>query len=305
MRVAVTGATGVIGGALVDALTGRGDEVIALSRDAGRARGELPAGIEVAPWPDPAAGPAPADALSGADAVVNLMGAPVAQRWSDDARRAIRESRVAGTRNLVEGLSSASPRPRILVSQSGSGHYGARGDEPVDESEPAGADFLAQVSADWERQARRAEQLGLRVVLARTGVVLAKSGGALERMLPIFKLGLGGPVAGGRQYVPWIHLEDEVAAFLHLLDRDGAAGPANLCAPEPATNRELSKTLGRVLRRPALAPVPGLAVRALYGGMAQIVMTGVRMKPSLLAQLGFEWRWPELEPALRSATGRD
>jgi uncharacterized protein (TIGR01777 family) len=306
MRVAVTGATGTIGLALVEALRERGDDVVALSRDAERARSQLGGGVEVAAWEQPAGTPAPASALSGATAVLNLMGAPVEQRWSDSAKKAIRESRVAGTRNLVEGIAAAEQRPSVLVSQSASGWYGARGDEWVGESEPpAQGDFLADVVVGWEQEARRAEGLGLRVALARTGVVLSQSGGALQKMLPFFKLGLGGPVAGGRQYVPWIHSDDEVAVLVHLLDSDAASGPVNVCAPEPVTNRELSKALGRVLRRPAFAPVPGLAVRALYGGMAQIVTTGVRMKPGRIHELGFEWRWPELEPALRSATGSD
>jgi uncharacterized protein (TIGR01777 family) len=304
MKVAVTGASGTIGEALVEKLRERGDEVVALSRDPDGAREKLGAGVETVAWRNPAREQAPADALAGTDAVLNLMGAPVEQRWSDQTKRAIRESRIAGTRNLVEAIAAAEPRPGVLVSQSASGWYGARGDEWVDESEPpAEDDFLADVVVGWEREARRAEELGLRVALARTGVVLSESGGALEKMLPFFKLGLGGPVAGGRQYFPWIHLDDEAGALLHLLDTDSASGPVNVCAPEPATNRELSQTLGRVLRRPVFAPVPGLAVRALYGGMAQIVTTGVRMDASRLRQLGFEWRQPELEAALRSATG--
>lgn len=303
MRIAVTGGTGTIGGGVVTALRERGEEVVALSRDTDRARSQLGAGVEAAAWVDPAREPAPADALAGADAVINLMGAPVEQRWSDRAKRAIRESRVAGTRNLVAGIEAAEPRPSVLVSQSASGWYGARGDELVGESEPpAEDDFLADVTVGWEREARRAEEHGLRVTTARTGVVLSETGGALEKMLPFFKLGIGGPVAGGGQYVPWIHQDDEVAALLHLLDTDSASGPVNVGAPEPATNKELSKALGRVLRRPAFAPVPGLAVRVLYGDMAQIVTTGVRMDTGRLRELGFEWRFPELEPALRSVT---
>jgi uncharacterized protein (TIGR01777 family) len=303
MRVAVTGATGTIGRAMVEELRGRGDEVVTLSRDATSARSALGADVEAASWETPDRDAAPADALAGVDAVVNLMGAPVEQRWSDSAKRAIRDSRVAGTRHLVEGIAAAEPRPRVLVSQSASGWYGARGDEWADESEPpARGDFLADVVVEWEREAARAEELGLRVAMARTGVVLSSSGGALRKMLPFFKLGVGGPVAGGRQYVPWIHLDDEAAALIYLVDSNAASGPVNVCAPEPSTNRELSKALGRVLRRPAFAPVPALAVRALYGAMAQIVTTGVRMDASRLRELGFEWRFPELEPALRSAT---
>ena len=304
MRVTVTGATGAIGRALVRSLVERGDQVVALSRGADRARSTLAAGAEVMAWAEPAAGPAPAEALRGADAVVNLLGEPVAQRWTDAAKRAIRDSRVIGTRNLVEAIAQADPPPRALVSGSATGWYGAHGSEPVDESEPAGSDFLADVTRDWEAEARRAEELGLRVVVSRTGVVLSESGGALEKMLPFFKLGLGGPVAGGRQYVPWIHLDDVVGALMHCLDHDSAAGPVNLTAPQPVSNSELSRTLGRVLGRPAVAPVPGLAVKLLYGEMASIVTTGARVVPRRLLELGYAFEHPDLEEALRSATGR-
>ena len=304
MRVAFTGATGMIGRALVAALVERGDEVTALSRDAERAGPEL--GTQAAYWPEPKFAPPPLEALRGRDAVVHLLGEPIAQRWSDAAKREIRESRILSTRNLVGALGELpdAERPRILVSQSGAGFYGHRGDERLDESAPAGDDFLAQLSSDWEAEARRAEELGVRVVVNRTGVVLSPSGGALAKMLPFFKAGIGGPVAGGRQYVPWIHLDDVAAAILFELDTDAARGPVNLTAPDPATNRELSKALGRALRRPAFAPVPALAVKALYGEMADIVTTGQRAVPARLTELGYEFRQRDLEAALRDATGR-
>jgi uncharacterized protein (TIGR01777 family) len=292
VRVAVTGASGTIGSALARALRERGDEVTELSRSSS--------------WPAPKQEPAPAEALRGRDAVVNLMGEQLAQRWTDDSRREIRDSRVLGTRNLVEGLRSVpeAERPRVLVSQSAVGIYGARGDEPLPEDAPAGDDFLAGVVVDWEAEARAAEQLGLRVVLTRTGVVLSPSGGALQKMLPFFKLGIGGPVAGGRQYIPWVHLDDVVGAILFALDNESAGGPLNVTAPEPVTNKDFSRALGRVLHRPAFAPVPGLAVKALYGEMAMIVTTGQRAIPARLGELGYSFRRPELEDALREATGR-
>jgi uncharacterized protein len=291
MRVAVTGATGTIGSALVRGLTLRGDEVTALSRSTN--------------WPDPKAGPPPLDALRGRDGVVHLLGEQIAQRWSDEAKREIRDSRIRSTRNLVDAIGELpeAERPRVLISQSGAGWYGHRGDERLDESAPAGDDFLARLSADWEAEARRAEELGVRVVVNRTGMVLSPSGGALEKMLPFFRAGVGGPVAGGRQYVPWVHLDDVVGAILFELDSEAAAGPVNVTAPEPATNRELSKALGRVLRRPAFAPVPALAVRLLYGEMADIVTTGQGAIPARLTELGYSFRRPELEDALRDATG--
>ena len=304
MRVAVTGATGLIGRALVTALQSRGDEVTVLSRNADRAQREL--GVAAAGWRDPEAAPPDLDALRGRVAVVHLAGEPIAQRWTDDAMREIRESRILSTRNLVSALRELpdAERPGTLISGSGAGWYGHRGDERLDESAPAGDDFLARLSADWEAEARRAEELGVRVVLNRTGVVLSESGGALAKMLPFFKAGIGGPVAGGRQYVPWIHLDDVAGAILFELDTPAASGPVNLTAPEPATNTELSKALGRALRRPALAPVPALAVKALYGQMAEIVITGQRAVPAKLIELGYDFKQPDLDAALRDATGR-
>lgn len=245
------------------------------------------------------------EALEAQDAVVHLLGEPVAQRWSEGAKEEIRDSRVLSTRNLVNALARTERRPQTLVSQSATGWYGPRGDEPVDESAPAAGDFLAQVVSDWEAEASEAGELGMRVVLTRTGVVLSESGGALEKMLPFFKLGVGGPVAGGRQYVPWIHADDVVGALLFCLDSPDASGPVNLTAPEPVTNGELSKALGRVLGRPAVAPVPALAVKALYGEMSSIVTTGARVVPRRLEELGYHFRRPELEAALRSATGKE
>jgi uncharacterized protein (TIGR01777 family) len=213
---------------------------------------------------------------------------------------------VLPTRNLVDALGSLpeDERPRVLVSQSATGWYGHRGDERLDESAPAGDDFLAALVRDWEAEATRAEELGVRVVITRAGVVLAESGGALEKMLPFFKAGVGGPVAGGRQYVPWVHVDDVVGAILFALDNQAASGPVNVTAPEPVTNKQLSRMLGRVLRRPAFAPVPALAVKALYGEMAEIVTTGQRAVPRRLQELGYRFRQPELEAALRDATGR-
>jgi uncharacterized protein (TIGR01777 family) len=291
MRVTISGAAGTIGRALVDALSSRGDEVTELSRSTN--------------WPDPKGASAPLDTLRGRAAVVHLLGEQIAQRWTDDAKREIRESRIVSTRNLVAALGELpeSERPKVLVSQSGAGFYGHRGDERLDESAPAGDDFLARLSADWEAEARRAEELGVRVVVNRTGMVLSPSGGALEKMLPFFKAGIGGPVAGGRQYVPWVHLDDVVGAILFELDTEAASGPVNVTAPEPVTNGELAKALGRALRRPAIAPVPALAVRALYGEMSDIVTTGQRAVPARLTELGYSFRQPELEGALRDATG--
>jgi uncharacterized protein (TIGR01777 family) len=307
--VTVTGATGLIGPALVAALRAEGAQVTVLSRDADRARAMFDrapgAPVEAVAW-DLMSEPAPAVALSGRDAVVHLAGAPVAQRWTQSARKAIRDSRVTGTRNLLAGLREAGAtdpgaRPGTLVSGSAVGYYGQRGEEPLDESAPAGSDFLADVCVDWEHEAGRASELGMRVVEVRTGVVLDRGGGALAKMLPPFRLGVGGPVAGGRQYMSWIHRDDLVGMILAALPDERWSGPINGTAPEPVSNRDFSRALGRALGRPAVTPVPGAALRLLYGEMAEIITTGARAVPAKPLVLGYEFRHPQLAEALRSA----
>jgi len=292
----------MIGRRLVAELLGDGWDVTILSREPERARRALGA-VRTHAW-DPVREPAPPDALAGRDAVAHLAGEPVAQRWSPEAKMAIRESRVTGTENLLAGLREADPRPRALVSSSAVGYYGPRGIEPIDEEAPPGGDFLADVCVAWEGQAEQAAKLGLRVVRVRTGVVLDRGGGALAKMLLPFQLGIGGPVAGGRQYIPWIHAEDVVGIFLAALGDERWQGAVNASAPGPVTNGEFSHALGRALHRPAFLPVPGLALRALYGEMAQIVTGGVRAVPARPLVLGYSFRHPELDEALRSALAR-
>lgn len=299
MRIVVTGATGLIGRALVSAAKASGDTVVVLSRDQRRAEETLGSDVEVHAWPDPAGGPPPQAGLAGADIVVNLMGEQIAQRWSAEAKRRISDSRVRGTRSLVEGLRALpdEQRPQALVSQSAVGFYGAAGDELLDEYAPPGSDFLAELVVDWEREALSAAGM-MRVVVTRTGVVLASAGGALAKMLPFFRLGLGGPVAGGHQYVAWIHLDDVVGGLLYCVEHRDAEGPVNLTAPTPVTNAELSRALGRVLHRPALLPVPAFGVRLLYGEMSEVVTTGQRAIPAKLQQLGYTFQYDEVERAL-------
>jgi uncharacterized protein len=297
-RVAITGATGLVGSRLVAALKDRGDEVTALSRDPVGAAERL--GVSAEQW-DPLAAPAPAQALAGRDGVIHLAGEPVAQRWSADARERIRSSRTQGTSNLVAGLEGADPRPRVLVSASASGIYGDRGAEELDEESSLGEDFLAEVCAEWEGAADRASGLGVRVAKVRTGIVLDADGGALAKMLPPFRLGVGGPVAGGKQYMSWIHVDDLVGLYLAALDGEDWSGPLNGCAPGAVTNTEFSHALGRALHRPAVLPVPGLALRAMYGEMASIVTGGQRMVPARAQALGYQWGHDDLDEALRSA----
>jgi uncharacterized protein (TIGR01777 family) len=273
--------------------------VTVLSRDPERARSTL-GDVEAYGW-RALDEPAPAAALSGRDGVVHLAGENVAQRWTAQARRTIHDTRELGTRNLVAGLRAADPRPRVLVSASGVNYYGPRGDEPVREDAAPGDDFLARLCIAWEREALAARELGMRVATMRTAVVLDSGGGALAKMLPFFRVGIGGPVAGGRQYLSWIHAEDIVGLYLAALDDESWEGAFNASAPEPATNRDFSRALGRALRRPALAPVPSAAVRLLYGDMAEIVTQGQRAIPARALERGYAFRHTDLDAALRDA----
>ena len=234
---------------------------------------------------------------------MHLAGEDIAQRWSDDALERIRESREQGTRNLVAGLRAAEPRPAALISSSAVGYYGHRPD-PVGEDAPPGDDVLAEVCKVWEREAEAAAELGVRVVRVRTGLVLDRHTGALPKMLLPFRLGIGGPVAGGRQPMPWIHVEDVLAIYMAAIDDERWSGPVNATAPQPVSNREFSKALGRALHRPSVMPVPAFALRILYGGMAKLVVEGQNAVPRRLTELGYRHRHSDLDEALRSALER-
>ena len=288
MRVAVTGATGTIGREVVRQLRERGDEVVAVSRN------PASAGMDAVRW----------DALdlSGFDGVVNLAGARIDQRWSDEGKRQIRDSRIDSTRRVVEAIRAADPRPRVLVSQSAEGYY-PRGNNAVREDSPPGSGFLSEVVQAWEAEARKAEELGVRVVTTRTGVVLSRAGGALPKMLTPFKLGVGGPVAGGDQPFPWVHVRDVAGAIVFLLDNDSASGPVNVVAPDKHTNKTFTTALGRVIRRPTVFPVPSLAIKVLYGEMGSTVTEGSNPDSAKLEQLGYRFDKPRLEDALRAELG--
>lgn len=297
MKIAITGATGLIGTRLVAALKARGDDVTVLTRSPQRAAAAL--GVEAVGW-DALNEPAPSEALEGRGAVIHLAGEPVAQRWNVASKKAILDSREIGTRNLVAGIAASEPRPSVLVSSSAVGYYGKHGDEKIDEQCAPGSDFLAKVCVAWEREAVAAEQLGLRVVLIRTGIVLDADGGALKAMMPPFKAGVGGPVAGGKQYMPWIHADDIVGLYLAALDSSDWSGPVNGTAPTPVTNAEFSTVLGKALHRPSLFPVPGFVVRARFGEMAEIVTEGQRAIPAAAMENGYQFTEPELGQALAS-----
>jgi uncharacterized protein (TIGR01777 family) len=297
MRVLVTGASGFLGSAVCDALLARGDEAVGLTRDPERARQGNPT-VAWHAW-SPATERPPASALAGVDGVVNLVGEPIDQRWTETAKERIRSSRDRATKNLVDAISAAEPRPTTLVSQSAVGYYGDRGAAVVDESTGPGSTFDAELCVAWEAAAHEAERVGVRVVVVRTGLVLDPEHGLLKQLLVPFKLGVGGPLAGGSQYMPWIHVDDEVRLLLWALDNDKAAGTYNSVAPNPVTNREFSKTLGRVLGRPAVVPVPKLVLKARFGSeLGEVASGGQRTVPRRAVDAGFEFRHPELEAAL-------
>jgi uncharacterized protein len=295
MRVAVTGSTGLIGEALVADLERDGHRVQRVTRSAAKA------GPDDVVW-DPVSGAVPTEQLEGVEAVVHLAGEPIgARRWSDDVKRRIHDSRALGTRVLAEALASLADPPDVFVSGSAVGYYGDRGDEVLTETSAHGEGFLADVVVDWEAAAQPAVDAGIRVVHPRTGVVIARHGELIDKVELPFKLGVGGTVGHGRQFVPWIALVDQVRALRHLLATD-VSGPVNLTGPEPVTNAQMTKDLGAVLRRPTVLPIPVFAIRALYGEMGvTLAMSSQRAIPTVLRDSGFEFEHPELRSALRVA----
>jgi uncharacterized protein (TIGR01777 family) len=296
MRVLVTGATGFVGHRLLKKL----DSPRVLSRKAAKAEAEFKEfGVKAFDW-DPLQGPPPQAAFEGIDAVIHLAGDPVASgRWTKAKKARIRDSREIGTRNLVAGLAALARKPPVLVSASAVGIYGDRGDEELTESSRAGSDFLAEVCAAWEREAGRAAEIGVRVALIRIGIVLGQGGGALAKMLTPFKLGLGSPLGSGRQYVPWIHIDDLVEMILFAVREHSVYGPLNGVAPNPVTNREFTKALGRVLKRPTFLPaVPGFVLKTMLGEFAEVLLASQRVVPQAALARGFAFRFRELEPAL-------
>jgi uncharacterized protein len=297
VKVLVTGASGFIGSALCDSLLVRGDTVVGLTRNSQRARGTNPSVIWH-PW-EPTLERPPADAFEGVDGVVNLLGEKINQRWTDEAKQRILESRRTGTRNLLGTIAGLERKPRVLVNQSAIGFYGDRGDAIVDEDASPGEGFDAEVVQEWESAAHEADALGLRLVIVRTGHVLDPKGGFLAKLLPPFKLGVGGPLAGGHQYVSWVHVEDEVGILLWALDNEKVSGTINSTAPNPVTNRELSKSLGRALGRPASMPVPGFALDLMYGSeFGTVLRGGQRVVPRRATDLGYSFRFTDIDEAL-------
>jgi uncharacterized protein len=297
VKVLVTGASGFIGSALCDALLVRGDTVVGLTRDPQRGQRTNP-GVAWRAW-EPTLERPPAEAFNGVDGVVNLLGEKIDQRWTDEAKERIMESRRTGTHNLAGAIAGLERKPKVLVNQSAIGFYGDRGEAIVDESSDPGEGFDAEVVLEWEKAAREAGAASLRLVVVRTGHVLDPSGGMLKQLLTPFKLGVGGPLAGGRQYMSWIHIEDEVGILLWALDNERVSGVVNATAPNPVTNGALSKALGRALNRPAVVPVPGITLDLMYGKeFGKVLRGGQRVMPRRALDLGYEFRHPELDEAL-------
>jgi len=297
MRILVSGASGLIGSALAPFLRSERHEIVPLARSSS-------AGQPAVAW-DPGAGRIDADALEGFDAVVHLAGENIVGRWTAKKKAAIRNSRVRGTRMLAQALASRVRKPAVLLCASAIGYYGHRGDEVVREGSGPGSDFLADVCRDWEAAADPARQAGIRTVHLRFGMVLSASGGALAKMVPAFRLGLGGVLGSGRQYMSWVDLDDVLGAIRQGLTTVSVAGPVNVVAPHPVTNAEFTKTLGRALKRPTPFPVPAFAARMLFGELADaLLFSSTRVEPAKLLQAGYRFRYPELEASLRHLLNR-
>ncbi|HUK17942.1 MAG TPA: TIGR01777 family oxidoreductase [Bryobacteraceae bacterium] len=293
MNLTLTGASGFIGRRLMKLLVSNGHNLHVLSRHAGT---NLPPNVRLSVW-DALSGPPPEAALRDADAVIHLAGEQVGQRWTPESKRRIRESRVQGTRNLVEAMSKLPGRPRAFICASAIGYYGSRGDEILTEASTPGSGFLPEVCLAWEREAGVAEQFGARVVRLRIGVVLGRHGGALARMLPPFRLGAGGRLASGRQWMSWIHLDDLCEVFRFAVEQP-VRGAMNGVAPDPVTNAEFTRALASALHRPAIFPVPAFALRALFGEMSEVLLSSQRVSPKGAEQGGFRFRYPQLGAAL-------
>ncbi len=303
MKVTVTGATGFIGGHVVRALLERGDEVIATGRSAARIAKVLGAGVQAVEW-DAVQGPPPAEAVDGVDGIVNLAGENVAKgRWSRKKKNRIRDSRIIGTRHLVQGIAAAEHKPRVLVQGSAIGFYGDRQHQAIHETYAPANDFLGQVCVDWEAEAAKARAVDVRVAMARTGIVLGKEDGAYPRLSRPFRMFLGAPIGAGRRWMSWIHIDDEVGILLHLLDTDACDGAYNLTAPNPSPNAEFSYTLASVLKRPCFAiaglPLPFVLPLAL-GEFAKVLLASQRILPQRTVASGYEFKYPELRPALEN-----
>jgi uncharacterized protein len=294
MKITLTGASGFIGQRLIERLLQDGHSLHAV----GRHPPDAP--VRFSEW-DANGGAVPIEAIEGADAIVHLAGEPIAQRWNSAVKKRISDSRIFGTRAIVEAVSKLHQRPQTFLCASAIGFYGDRADEILDEQSSRGSGFLSDVCGEWEREARAAGNLGLRVVMLRFGIVLGSEGGALKQMLPPFRLGVGGPTASGRQWMSWIHADDLIEAILFSLANVNLFGPVNATSPNPVRNQEFAKALGEALGRPAIIHTPIFALKLLLGEAAEIALASQRVAPRALERAGFQFRYPEIHDALRNA----
>ena len=297
MRVIITGGTGLIGRALTASLTKDSHEVIILSRNPETVK-YLPKGARVEKW-DGRSAQGWGKLVDSTDAIVNLAGAPLSERWSDSYKKEIRDSRVNAGRAVVEAVQAAAKKPDVVIQSSAVGYYGPRGNEEITEDARAGNDFLATVCKDWETSTAELDGMSIRRPITRTGVVLDKNGGALPRMLMPVKMFIGGPLANGQQYFPWIHLQDEIAAIRFLIDSQSANGVYNLSAPNPVTNAEFIRTLGKIVGRPTFMPVPAFAMQLMFGEMSMLLLAGQREVPRRLLKEGFRFQYTDAASALK------
>jgi len=298
VKILITGGTGFVGTRLTSRLVQDGNEVTVLTRSP-RGSGQAPEGIfylqgdptQKGPWQE---------AIQNHDAVINLAGASIFSKWTEEHKRLIRESRVSTTRNLVEGIERSPDKRFILFSTSAVGYYGFHGDEELDEDSLPGSDFLARLAVEWEGEALKAKEKGARVVITRFGIVLGDKGGALSQMIPLFRKYIGGPIGNGKQWFSWVHIKDLAEAFVFLIRRPEISGPVNVCSPNPVRNKDLAKALGKALHRPSFFPAPGFMIRLVLGEFGSVILEGQRVLPRRLLKHGFAFQYPDIERALQS-----
>lgn len=302
MKILITGGTGFVGKQLTSHLIEDGHEVTILTRSMMGVKGTTP-GISYLEG-DPTKKDPWQDAIKNHDAVINLAGASIFNKWTDEHKKAIRESRVSTTRNIVEGIPSLSQKQFTLLSTSAVGYYGFCGDEELAEDSPPGNDFLARIALEWEGEALKAGGKGARVVITRFGIVMGEKGGALSQMIPLFKKFIGGPIGSGKQWFSWIHIKDLVGALAFLLKHPEISGPVNVCSPNPVRNRDLAKALGKALHRPSFIPAPGFMVKLVLGEFGSVILEGQRVIPRRLVENGFVFQHPNIEKALQGIVGQ-
>jgi len=302
MKILITGGTGFVGTQLTSRLTQDGNEVTILTRSLKRS-GEPPRGISYLQGDPTQKGPWQ-EAIKNHDAVINLAGASIFERWTEEHKRAIRESRINTTRNIVEGITSDRGKQMTLFSTSAVGYYGFHGDEEITEESSPGTDWLAKVAVEWEGEALKARDKGARVVITRFGIVLGEKGGALGQMIPLFKKFIGGPIGSGKQWFSWVHIKDLAEAFAFLMKHPEISGPVNVCAPNPVRNKDLAKTLGKALHRPSFMPAPGFMIKLVLGEFGSVILEGQRVIPRRLLENGFVFQYPDIEKALHRIVGQ-